>query len=203
MRKGYLIIIALVVCTGTAAHAGTFEVTPFVGYMGGGGVSTREGDLDIENGANFGVAFDYTVDDQIQIEFLYSHQPTRLEVRPFGSEEPGEVYDMAMEYYQGGVLFRAPEAPLQLYGGFAMGAARMAPDSSELNDEWMFALSLAGGIKALEERRVGVRVEGRLYLPYLNPARGLFCGDDGSCVTGIPGTLMVQGNVMAGLIIAF
>ena len=65
-------IALLGVLAATAAPA-EVEVTPFLGYVGGGGFDTREGDLEIKPNANLGLVVSLRTRHDGLVEFLW-HQ---------------------------------------------------------------------------------------------------------------------------------
>jgi hypothetical protein len=180
-----------------------FEITPYVAFQAGGGFGNAEGDIDFSKGEAYGVFVDVTVNDEMQIEFMYNRQPTTVSARDRLSEESQVLFDMNIEHFQGGVLFQGPDAPMRLFGVFSMGATRWDPKDTDAGTEWLFSLGLAGGFKSMFAEHMGARFQAGLIFPYLNPTTGLFCNLPDGCITGVPGTMTVQANLSAGLILAF
>jgi len=71
----------------SAASAGGFELTPFMGYQFGGDITTfYEGayhDVGINSSENFGLMVNIDLGDMAQLEFLYNTQDTRAKAKRF------------------------------------------------------------------------------------------------------------------------
>ena len=119
----------------------------------------------------------------------------------FGSKE--ELFDMAVEYYQGGAVYEFSEDAIRPFVTFSGGVTRWAPKSTAVGSEWQFSFTGGGGIKAFVSPNIGFRIEGRLLIPFWGGA-SFFCGFPAGCWTGLGGYVTtIQGNVLGGLIVAF
>jgi hypothetical protein len=87
-----------------------------------------------------------------------------------------------------------------IFGEFMLGATRYAPAGYE--SELWFTLGVAAGVKTYVARNVGFRFEGRAYYTPVSIGGRVYCGPYG-CVFGYTGTVTFQGDITAGVIIAF
>lgn len=198
-----LLVLALTLATSQVwAQESKVEIAPFYGYQFGGSYNVIEGKLSIPASGNWGFTINVRVTDDGMIEFLYSRQDSRLQFQPGGLGPKEDVFDLAAEYYQGGGLLEFGDGPAKPYIALGVGALRLNPKPDELDSEWSFSANFAGGIKVLPGH-IGFRAEFRLLVPFYGGGFSIGCGLPGVC-TGVSGfAATAQGNVNAGLIIAF
>ena len=197
-----LLFVLFAISTGFAQGV---EISGYYGYQFGGKLTAIEGDLDIIDSEVYGVTLDIDLPMKPggQIELLYSRQDTRLELKNYPSGEKEDLFDLVVEYYQIGGLQTAslPNPMIKPFGVFTLGAIRFLPKDSAYEDEWKFAITLGFGVKIFPSDRIGIRLQGNLLMPIMTTGGGLWCGG-GGCAVGISSaTAIIQGNVMAGLII--
>ena len=203
-----LVAVALLLSASSIPHAQELpriEITPFGGYQWGGTASGWEGELRIPSTGNWGIALNVDVRPETQLELCFTRQYSSLEVRWYDYTMPREeLFNMAVEYYHIGALqkLRGPGD----FGPFTVltiGATRFAPDSNEYGDEWLFSMAFGLGVKVPVGERFALRLQGRLLMPIQWAGGGLWCGT-GGCGIGLSGgSSIIQGDVTAGLAIAF
>lgn len=208
MTRYGLLALTLVLTLGStpawAQHKA--EITPFIGYQFGGSIQTFNGDLKIEADMNYGATLDITLRRGSQIELGYNRQDTNLKFVPFlGSIEK---VPMSVEYFQIGGLGYVERGAAQPFAKFTLGVTHYNPDARNIggrtiDDEWRFSVALGAGVKTFPSQRVGLRLEGNLLGTFLDSGGGIWCGGGGGCSLGLFGTGILQGNVQAGLAIAF
>jgi opacity protein-like surface antigen len=188
------------------------ELGGFYGYQFGGGFTVYQGDVNIIDTGNYGffIALPLPVGRGKQLEFNYTRQDTRLELKYYqGNPDEGilpgqkvSITDLLVEYYQiGGVnQFITPGSNLVPYGMFTLGATRFHPkNSSYTEDKWMFAVTLGGGVKIFVREKIGLRLQGRLLLPINWGGAGIWFGSGGPQVGVSGGSSVLQGDLSAGL----
>ena len=181
------------------------EITPFGGYMWGGSVSGWEGEIRIPGTGNWGIALNVDMRPETQLELCFSRQYSALEVRWYDYTQPREeLFDIAVEYYQIGALqkFRG-SGDYGPYTVLTLGATRFAPNTNDYSDEWLFSMTLGLGVKVPVGERFALRVQGRFLMPIQWAGGGLWCGT-GGCGIGLSGgSSILQGDITAGLSVAF
>jgi len=203
MRRSIQFLMLLpvlpVVATSLAAEV---ELTPFVGYQFGGGFQTREGDLNIDPNANLGLVASVRTRHDGLIEFLYSRQATTLEFE--GILETGDVFDLTVEYFHFGGLWEIRTDRRRPFLGLTLGATRLDPGASGLDDEWAFSAGISGGLKYFFTDRLALRVEGRGLLSFFNSGGSFLCGfPPGQCGFVISSSSFAQVSVLTGLTFRF
>lgn len=151
-------------------HTNDFEITPFVGYMAGGGFEdpTDSSDRNLDTDTNFGFIFNAAVDSWRHYELLYSRQSTRVKgTTPF---------DLDVQYLQIGGIVSYPEGRRVIpYFGLGVGAAQFSPDVPGFDDETKLAFSAAGGFRVPVTDHFGVRLDLRAFVTLLDTNGDIFC----------------------------
>lgn len=193
-----------------------FEITPFIGYQFSGSTPAyygsgayTNGRLDIKDSQDFGLVVDISLPfrDGVQLELMFLHMDTKLKADKYsyGVVVESETFQTIVEYYQiGGVnVMDIPGSKIKPFGALTLGAARFNPKGSTRGEEWFFAGTLGAGAKIMASERIGLRLQGRLLLPFQFGSAGLWCGTGGGCSVGVGSTsVFIQGDFTAGLIIA-
>lgn len=197
-----LFLVVLTYGSGAAfAVAQQVEITPLVGYQFGGKFTVQRGTLNIKDELNYGVILDITVRPNTQVELSYSRQDTRVEFRGIGFENAN--IDATVEYWQIGGLVEYPKDRVRPFGLFTLGATHFNPKKGGVSSVWRFSGTIGGGIKVFLSPNIGLRLQGRLLLPYISGGSSIFCGLPGGCYVTLGGNVLLQADVTAGLILAF
>lgn len=182
--------------------AAEVEVTPFIGYQFGGGFDTREGDLTIDPNANLGLVISLRTRHDGLVEFLYSRQATTLEAN--GLFQSGDLFDLNVEYFHFGGLWEIRTERTRPILGLTVGATRLSPGRSGIDDAWAFSAGISGGVKHFVTDRLAFRLEGRGLLSFFNSSGAIFCGyPPGQCGLSVSGSNFLQIDVLAGLTFTF
>ncbi len=178
------------------------ELAPFGGYRTGGGFT---GELDdtvaeraIQNGASYGGTVDINLHKaNFKLELRYSHHGTEIDTAGF---LPTSSAPLDVDYLQAGFLQETGSPKSRFFVSVLMGVTRFAPKN--FDPVTKFSLSLGGGAKIFLSRNIGIRLEGRAYLTFVETDAGAFCAN-GTCLFAFGGSNMWQGEFTGGLILAF
>jgi hypothetical protein len=176
------------------------EVTGSYGFQFGGEIRTEAGTVRIPNGASFGVTVDLAVRPNAWIEISYSREDTAVELAAAGGGST-PLYDAAVEFYQVGGLYEKG-GPASLFGLAAIGVFSLNPKVAGTATETWFAASLGMGVKVPLGRRLGVRIQGRLLVPFL-AAGGVITIAPPASSAYISSTVLFWGDLSAGLYLRF
>ena len=199
--------LKLVVIVGAVVFGGNplvaeVEVTPFVGFQFGGGFDTREGDLTIDPSANLGLVVSLRTRHDGLVELLYSRQTTTLEAD--GLLQSGDLFDLSVEYLHLGGLWEIRSDRTRPVLGLSVGATRLSPGESGIDDEWAFSAGISGGVKHFLTDTLAFRLEGRGLLSFFDSGGAIFCGfPPGQCGLFVSGSSFLQIDVLAGLTFSF
>jgi opacity protein-like surface antigen len=186
----------------------SWEVTPFIGYRGGGNFdlegSTTANEVDLDDKGSFGLAVNLFPDgDKMQsYELLYSRQQTNV-----AKNSPLAPFDLNVEYlHLGGTLNLNDELPVRPYIAGGLGLTRFSPQTGDGGDDSRFSFSLGAGLKLPVAKHFNVRLEARGFLTLVNSDSAFLCASGsqgGTCVIRVKGESFFQYELMAGAAFVF
>jgi hypothetical protein len=185
-----------------AARAQSVEVTPFGGYRFGGDIfeAATGRALDVDGAPAVGVAVDVPLSDGFQIEGMFSHQQTnvQLPLTPVGA--PARVR-VAVDHWQGGGLQEFSGTRVRPFLTGTLGLTRYA---AEGDNEIRFTLGAGGGVKLFPMSRLGIRLDGRAFATFLDAeGTGSVCPGTGPCRLIVHVNVAWQAEFTAGLVFRF
>lgn len=205
MSRSVLVVLPFL-CALLAAPASlaqqTFyvEVSPFVGWRSGGSLaeSTTGGVYSIEGSSSYGAVADVSLGSPgLFAEIAWTRQETRVSYRDaFG---PGLDALTLDTFLVGGQWDAAPRALFRPFLSAGVGVTRLeAPGSAAT----VFTGALSGGVKVMPLANFGIRLEARGLALFGGGRTDAFCNPSG-CTVGFTGGGIFQGEVTAGLVVAF
>lgn len=212
MMRRFLILAAVAAFVAPAAASAQgsyrFELTPQVSYRWGGTISGDstalfETDLEVDNGVGYGVTFDIPLSRNFQLELLANRQSTELQFDEGLFGGGFDIADVDVDYYHVGMLFQGGNAQVNPFFVVSAGVTRLAPDVPGASSDERFSLSLGGGVKVFVSENVGFRFEGRGFFTAIDDYDGGCYDSCCSCYDYDYGDTLSQGQVSAGLILAW
>jgi hypothetical protein len=199
VRVGVAVIVVTVLLSAAAeSRAQTVELTAFGGLSFGGELIATPGyeSVPLQAGLLYGGGVNVEVLPKWRIEALIMRQESKVRGPVHGTHVEVDV-----DRYMLGVQQQEPlSGRFDVFGEFMIGATRYLPRGYD--SELWFTLGAAAGVKTLLARHLGFRFEARgYYTPVVISGMGI-CGGYG-CVIGYTGTGTFQGDIAAGLIVAF
>ena len=200
-------LLACVVGYAPAVSAQGFEIAPIYGYRFGGDffelLSGKP--LDIDGASTLGVVVNIPTRDGFQVEGLFSHQRANALV-PIFPAGPPIPWQFTVDHYQSGGLqeydIGRPKVRPFLTG--TLGLTRYAADG---DNEIRFTVGAGGGVKLFPTRHVGLRLDGRLFITFVDADVALFgCstfGPNTGCVIAFNTNTVWQMEFSAGLVVKF
>ncbi|HXU44526.1 MAG TPA: outer membrane beta-barrel protein [Thermoanaerobaculia bacterium] len=173
MRKAVLSLASLLALSWPAvarAQSGV-EITPTGGYrLSGKLVATdrhgNEEDLDVkvDESSTFGAIVDIPFGESgLALELLANRQESAFVIDPGLLDPQQHLGDVAISYYQVGLLYEWGGGQVRPYAAVAGGFARIDPQFQGLESDDRASASLAFGAKVFFNRNFGLRFEGRGY----------------------------------------
>ena len=201
LSKFFLVVGLAIPC---AIHAQRVEVTPFGGRQFGGTLGTRTGELKIPKAWNYGLILDFVTGPGTQLEVLYARQETSLVQRVDSTASDSTLWDLAVEYFQVGVLYE-PEISrtTRPFGSLTAGATHYQAQEPGRSGEWRFSGGFGGGVKISVAPHVGFRADARVLFTFLGSVDDIFCSTSVGCLTGVEGAIVAQGLLTGGVILSF
>lgn len=191
-----------------AQEQSRFELTPFLAYRVGGEFEQGNtgSDLELDESRSVGLILNVRIDADRQWELFYSRQRTELDAQGLFINEP--VFDINVDYLHfGGTYAFASDTSLgRPYIVGTIGATRFEPKPSGLDSETFLSLSFGGGLNLFPDKRLGLRLEGRLFATLVDDDSKIFCRtgiDTNFCAVHVDGDWLFQWQAMAGLVFRF
>jgi hypothetical protein len=175
------------------------QVSPFYGYRFGGDIfeAAAGTPLDVDGAPSFGVSADFFVGNGQSINLLYSRQRARVTI-PVPEREDLDA-DLTVDHWQVG---GAQEVGVGLVRPFYGAGLGLTYFSGPVDTEVRFSIDVGGGVKLMPTRRVGVRLETRSYLVFVDGEGSTVCAS-GLCATRLHVSVAWQIEFTAGLVVAF
>jgi len=213
MKRIFILLLGLLSFSVTFAQR-NIEITGFGGYMLNGKIKTYTGDFPVDDNANYGGIISIEGYSNTFFELMYNRTDTKFSyIRNGGLGFLGdEKLDLAVEYYQAGVLHQLDVHDIiKPFGIATIGVVRFHPKDAvdfdgdgiytNASDEWRMAATVGAGLKILLSDRIGVRLQVRMLLPM--DFDGLFVGIGTGGASGGAGFRipMLSGDFTGGLIL--
>lgn len=188
-------------CPAHAGEASGWEITPFAGvHLGGGFEDNTAGvDLDVSDGAAFGVILGFPDTVETRYEFFYGFQ--RTELARDGTFAGEALFDLDVHYFHVGGSYRMTEGKVRPYVAGGLGATLFVPRGDGPGSKAYFSLSLGGGVIVPVSGHVALRIEGRGFLTVLPDDTEIFCVSSGgaACRVNVQGDAFGQFLLLAGI----
>lgn len=180
-----------------------FEVAPFVGYLFTTNLQTFDGELIIDNSFDYGAAFDIRLSDDLLIELLYNRMETEVNFRKEYYRTTEKLFDMSVEYFQGGAQVETETGQFRPFAAFTIGATYFKPQESNYESDWKFSFTAGGGIKYYFTNNLGVRLQWRFLVPIYFSSASIFVNNGYSYIFVTGGTYLLQYDLTGGLVFSF
>lgn len=180
--------------------ASRVEITPLIGFRDGGHFTEQtvgekyEFDGDVAGGLL--LAFDLDGTSFLEVSFI--SQATLLV--PANSSSILPTFEIDIDDLQVGGHYMFGEGKVRPFVRGTLGITRLDPTFPDTDDEYQFSFGLGGGVKTYFNDHLGLRLDARLLGTTLTSSE-IFCIDD-ACLDP-KGTVIFQGEVTVGLILAF
>jgi opacity protein-like surface antigen len=190
---------SLLLLVASAASAQLSELTPFVGYQGGGVVELDEEDTGMNSSMAFGVMLTFDRGRGRKFDLVLSDQGTRAERQdPF---EPRLSVDVSLQYFQiGGRYFWDPDRRVAPYVAATGGGMYIRVGSAE---GAYLSFALGGGADIQLNSRMALRLDGRFYTALVGSRVEIACDSSGQCSGMADGSQFNQLIVSTGIVFKF
>lgn len=185
---------------GQSSDTPAIQIAPFVGYQFGGSIFSETFDrkFSFKSGLSWGGTVDFAIGETWRVEAYYSRQDTDLHSAGLADAS----LDVKVERLMVGIQEEKGEGSVKFFGTFLIGATRYTPANGSLSSDTRFSAALGLGIKSFFTPNIGLRFESHAFYTSVQSGGGVFC-TAGFCVFNYNGSGIWQGDVAAGLIIAF
>jgi len=180
-----------------------FEIAPFSGFLLTSNLQTLDGELKIDNSFDYGAAIDIRISQDLLIELLYIHSETSVSFRREYYTTNEYLFDMNVEYLQGGVQVETEAGRFRPFAAFTIGATYFNPKDNNYEGSWEFSFTAGGGVKYYFTNNLGVKAQWRFLIPIYLTNASIFCNNGYCGITVRGGTYLLQYDLTAGLIVSF
>ena len=183
----------------TSAFAKGLSVTPFYGYQFGGNLRVHNGELQIKDTENQGIAVNLAKTYNTTLQFLYINQDTSVQFKDNFLGKTYDLFDMSIEYYQIGGTRETSKGNSNAFVSGSFGATEFTPKVGGYSSETLFSMTFGMGIGKEIKKNMSLLVQARFLIPIQTAGGGLFCGGGGCSVQVSGGSNILQADVTAGL----
>jgi hypothetical protein len=183
------------------ALAQTVEITPFGGYRVGGDFFERVTNqpVDLDGAPVVGGVVNVAMHEGLWFEGLFTRQDARVTV-PGSAVAPATRWQITVDHWLAGGLQEFGEGRARPFLTGLLGLTRYG---AEGDNEIRFVVSAGGGVKLRPTRHLGVRLDGRVLVTFVDiDGRAIAC-TPGFCLVAFNTDVVWQGEFSAGLIVAF
>ena len=201
--KGALLISLLF--TFFNGQSQTIEITPSYGYQFGTKLDYGGSYIKAESSDQYGISMAVEMDDDLMVGVAYTRMSTELNIRDGRVNDGIEatLSDLNFDWIllEGTRYFQTGK--VRPFAGGGLGMVIVSPQNVDfdlrpngLESQTRFAFSFKGGVNIMFSDRVGLNLQGNLYVPVV--WGGLYIGTGGSGVGA--GSTTIMGGFSGGLV---
>lgn len=201
------IITFLFVTSLISTNSYSLELTPLVGYRGGGefidGVTNKKHIIASSGTYGFIIA-DKNYGKGKSFELYYSHQSSDLNSInvTLPSSNNNENIPLTIDYlHLGGTTPISNENKVKTFVSGGLGFTYLSPDFTGLQSDLRASMSIGIGLKWPITNNIALRLETRGLATFFNNNSSIFCS--GGCTIKVSGNFFLQGEISAGLAFSF
>ena len=195
-----LLFLLTIFVSALPASAQTVEIAPFTGYRFGNDFFelATNNHLDLDGAPVVGGTVNVDLGAGLSVEGLFTRQQVHVGV-PSETTGSAQVHVVVDQWLAGGRQ-EFDDGRVRPFLTGLMGLTRYAVEG---DNELRFAISAASGVKVQLDRRLGVRLDGRVFTTFVDAeARAGVCGGRG-CLVGVSVDVVWQLEFTAALVVAF
>ena len=203
ITRRVLVTLAILLVFRPPGHvsAQAVEVAPFGGYRFGGDffeLATNR-TLDLDGGPAVGGVVNIEMSDGLSLEALFTHQQAHVGISDAPAGSPARVRAVVDHWLAGGRQdFGTGRARPFLTG--LLGLTRYGADG---DDEVRFTIGAGAGVKLLLQRRLGLRLDGRVFTTFVDVDGHVVACGQRTCLVDLNANVVWQVELTAGLVLAF
>lgn len=204
--KRYLFILISLSLVGFLPAQDSIEMTLLGGHLWGGNYSISSGRIELGSGQSFGMIIDIPVKETpgLMAEASYFRVRSSLSYQEQSIDPLMKLFDMTVHYFQAGGLYQEKVGDFFPFGTAAIGAVFFNPQDNNYSNEWLFSATLGFGAKYAFSTHWGIRAQFRLIAPIQIDEGSLWCQSGSGCIITLKsGTVLLQADLMAGLVYQF
>ena len=203
MKIFYFTIFHFII-SATSNAQNAIEISAMGGYQWGGNYTVETANIKIDNNGTFGMTIDIPVPETpgLMAEVAYSYTRSSLSYQELISSQEPKSFNMDVHYFQAGGSYQENLGRFVPFALGSIGTVLFHPRDKNYDDAWMFAATIGMGCKTKISSRLGLRIQGRFLAPIQVKEGALWCQSGSGCSIYLKsGTILLQGDIMAGIFI--
>jgi len=153
--------------------AQSIEITPSYGVHFGTRLNYGPNYLKIKGSDQYGITIGVETIEDVMVEASYFHQGTELRIREvFYGPSENRLSDLAMDWIMVGGTRYIPSGNIRPFIGGSLGMVIFSPSNENrdiinrsLSSQTKFAFAFKGGVNIMFSERIGLNLQGNLFLP--------------------------------------
>lgn len=202
MRMRVTMGFALSLLSAAPAFAQQVDLTPFGGFRVGGGMEDYYSGVkfDIKDNWSYGGMLDVAIPGGRAVEFVYSHQGTEVNAGS-GYTGPVTAADVNVDLWQLGLLQEKPLSPtVTSYGVGTLGITHFGFPTESAD---RFSIGFGGGAKVFPSPKVGLRLDARGYVTFVDTSSFYVTGGGGGAAVSFTSSALFQAEFLGGVVFRF
>lgn len=180
----YKSLVILFMIAGGSVFAQTIEIIPSGGYTFRNRFPITGGELEFSDGATFGGALRFEVNNNNYVELFYSWQETFITASSIYLTESYRSKG-AFNYILIGTTQKVPlQDAIEAYGGVKLGAGWLTAEQSS-SDEVRFSVGATAGLDFYISENIGIQVGMHLLFPITNVGASFGWSSSGGTGVGV------------------
>lgn len=162
------------------------ETSVYGGYELNGRVEYYDGEIDVKNGPLWGLTVGYDLGNDTQVQFIYSGSVVDTEAVEYGFAGGYDRFNTVIQHFHLGTerdLLMATDE-IRPYGAISLGMTSYDPQTRNYRDALRFSMGLGVGVKLFPTEGVGLKFQGKLFMPLVFNGAGIYCSSGSGCGGG-------------------
>jgi opacity protein-like surface antigen len=185
-----------------------WEVAPFVGYETGGSYPVTNSftidRLRVDSGLSYGTFIDYTLTENSQAEFMWSHNNTSFSERDAATRTYSKAFNSDFDQFSFGFLYMLKNSERKLRPFIAAGIGFSHESNGQGNsNHTLLAFNLGGGAKYELTRHFALRGDLRWLPSRANKTPAVQCDFFGNCFQQNVSNYLQRVNFTGGIVFKF
>ena len=186
----------------------TLEIIPSYGYQFGTKQNYGPNYLKAKDSDQYGLSVAYGLDDNLKIGLSYTRMGTELRIRDrIVSPAEARLSDLNFDWFQLGATRYFQTGKVRPFAGGGLGFVVISPQDVDidlaprgLDSTTRFAFSFKAGVNIMFSDRIGLNLQGNLFLP-VEWGGVYIAGGSGGVSSGVSaGTTTIMGGFSGGLV---
>jgi len=208
VSKFKVILCGLALMVFVTGYSQTVEIIPSYGYQFGSKLNYGPNYLKAKDSDQYGISVGYGMDENLIIGLSYTRMSTELRIRDrIVSPSENRLSDLNFDWFLLGATRYFQPGKVRPFAGGGLGLVVISPKNVNttiatrgLSSSTRLAFNFKAGVNIMFSDRVGLNLQGNLFLPV--QWGGIYiAGGSGGVSSGVSaGTTTIMGGISGGLV---